>query len=465
MNIYITFLDYIALTLYAICLSGALGGVWIFWRSPGKLRLWGIALLAECVGAALLLTLMSGKYWSAEGKGVIDVGIRALAQVIASAFIPFGSGIAIVLVIGHLSLRLIESRYRVAGFLLPILLMPVIFTTSIIQLMKLTERNQPVSPDPAQAIQLPQHFNITVFKKGPVNIPTSLTFGPDNNLYVANYNGDIWAFSMTDDSSWRFATGFLNPVGLAWHENGLYVASHGKVSVLHDNNGDNIADKTVDLITGLPARLYPWHANNGVVFGPDGRMYFAVGSTTDAASETRQYAATILSAEPDGGDLQIVASGVRNPYRVAFNSGGDLFAIDNGPDSIAATPGDELNYIVDGGDYGFPEFFGLAPPASGTLSPVAVLPPHAGASGLVFYQSDQFPPEFSDNAFLTLWHLGQIYRIQLTKDANGDYASQVSIFVSGMLNPVDLAIGPDGSLYAADYGASIIYRITYTGDN
>jgi glucose/arabinose dehydrogenase len=213
----------------------------------------------------------------------------------------------------------------------------------------------------------------------------------------------------------------------------------------------------------MPARIYHFHANNGILFGPDGRIYFAVGSTTDADVETYQYAASILSVEPDGSNLRTYAVGVRNPYRMAFNSNGDLFATENGPNGLAVTPSDELNHIVEGADYGFPRYFGLAPPGSGTMSPVALFPPHASADGIVFYQDDQFPAEYFDNAFVTLLHFGEVYRVQLTRDARGDYTSRLSVFVTGLLNPVDIASGPDGSLYVIDFGQSVIYQISYTG--
>ena len=35
------------------------------------------------------------------------------------------------------------------------------------------------------------------------------------------------------------------------------------------------------------------HSNNGIAFGPDGRLYFGVGSTTNAEFETNNLAASI----------------------------------------------------------------------------------------------------------------------------------------------------------------------------
>lgn len=465
MPIYLSLIDYVALVIFTIYFAGVLFGARLFWKTPGRARFWGLALLLESAAAIVLLTLMSSKYWGTGAAGIIAVAIGPLFSSVTQVFLPLIVGAAIVSAIVYLFTLLSRTRYSLAALVLPCLLIPIFFAFSVQQLLLLTERNKPVVQEKPQEIVIAPGFQIERFMTEPAHNPTSITFGPDGNLYVANYNGDIWGINMTDGSSWKYSTGFRVPVGLAWKDGVLYVASHGKVSAVRDENGDQTGDSVKDIITGLPARLYPWHANNGVVFGPDGRLYFAVGATSDRSVETYEYASTILSANPDGSDLRTFATGVRNPYRLAFNSQGDLFATDNGPDSMDVTPGDELNHIVEGGDYGFPNAFGVPPPGSKSQGPVALLPPHSSADGLVLYQNDQFPAEYFDNAFVTLWHLGDIYRIQLAKAAHGTYTSRLSLFAAGLNAPLDLAVGPDGSLYVIDFNDSIIYRITYHGAN
>ena len=463
MPIFLTTIDHIALAVYMVYFGGILGGIWLLWRSSGKGRMWGVMLLFESLAAVVLLTLMSSRYWITGGKGIIDIGLRPLFEALTGIFAPLGIGIAIIATVIYLVIKLMQGRYKIIGFLLPCLLIPILFILSAWQLIVLTENNKPKIAELEKKLKIVPGFTINAFISEPVLNPTSMVFGPDNNLYVANYNGEIWGISLVDSTSWLYAKGFQVPVGLAWHENSLYIASQGKISVTRDTDGDKVADSFSDIIRGLPARLYPWHANNGIIFGSDGRIYFAVGSTSDSSPETSKYAATILSAEADGSDLRTFATGVRNPYRLALNSKDDLFATDNGPDTFAVTPGDELNQIVEGGNYGFPKYFAYPPPGSATLAPIALFPPHASADGLAFYQGDQFPPEYYDNAFVTLWHLGEIDRIQLTKDANGNYASRISVFVTGLHSPLDVAIGPDGSLYVGDFSTSIIYKISFVG--
>lgn len=73
---------------------------------------------------------------------------------------------------------------------------------------------------------------------------------------------------------------------------------------------------------------------------------------------------------PDGHTGFVFTKGLRNPYGLALDKSGNIFATDNGPDAPAAP--NELNYIVKGGDYGFPNYFGVPPAGSGTLGPVTI---------------------------------------------------------------------------------------------
>lgn len=459
------FIDIIALLLYTVALGGATGGAWLLVRGTGRQRIWSLVLLVESLAAAVLITFMSSKYWFGR-KEIIDVPLRPLLSVTTNVLLPILLGSGVILVTVYLVRRLSQSRYQLMGLLLPCLLIPVFFSISTLQLIALTERNKPVLPVVNPDVNVSPGFTITQFIKEPVNNPTALAFGPDNNLYVANYNGDIWAISTRDKSSWLYASGFSVPVGLAWHDGLLYVASHGKVSILYDKNSDHVADKVEDIITDLPARLYPWHANNGITFDSKGRLFFAVGATSNNSPEIHKYAASILSAQSDGSDLHVYATGVRNPYRLAFNSQGDLFATDNGPEGPEPVPGDELNQIIEGGNYGFPNDFAFPPPGSDSIAPIVVFPPHASADGLIFYQGSQFPPEYFDNAFVTLWNRGEIYRIKLFKDKDGHYSARPSLFMKGLKNPLDMAVGPDGSLYVSDFSNnSVIYRISFTGQD
>jgi glucose/arabinose dehydrogenase len=88
-------------------------------------------------------------------------------------------------------------------------------------------------------------------------------------------------------------------------------------------------------------------------------------------------------------------------------------------------------------------------------------PAHATPTGLTFYTGSTYPQEFFDNAFAALWTRGEVARIVLNKTPQGEYRASPSVWASGFLYPIDVVNGPDGNLYIADFGTSVIYRITY----
>src|SRR5262245_53711384 len=110
MPIILTSIDYIALGLYTVYLGGIIGGGWFVVRSSGKQRIWGLVLLIESAAAALLLTLMSSRFWVTGGNGIIDIGIKPLVTVVAIILTPLVAGILIVLGTAYLTIRLTKSR-------------------------------------------------------------------------------------------------------------------------------------------------------------------------------------------------------------------------------------------------------------------------------------------------------------------------------------------------------------------
>ncbi len=457
--------SFIALILYAVYAAVALAGLVVVLYKRDQNRWLGLSLVGLGLGAIALLTWMSSRYWL-DRQQIILIPLRPLVVTVGSVSIAIAIGVALTFV---LSRRLLADARSATWVLNLGVVLIFMIATGFVGTVVLVVRGQQAQPKVytpvnSSGVRVQPGFELTLFQKGPFHLPTSLRFGPDGRLYVSDYNGSIWAIPIKDNVAGApqvYADGFTEPVGLAWHGDDLYVASHGTVSFVRDSLKKGRADQRRDIITALPSRLYPWHSNEGLAFGPDGKLYFPVGSTTDASPETHPYAASILSSNPDGSDLRVFATGVRNPFALAFNAAGDLFATENGPDEFADTPPDALNYIVQGGDYGFPKYFGIPPVGSGTHVPIALFPAHASADGIAFYNGTQFPAEYRDNALIATWHQGQIYRVQLAKSANGDYLAHTSLFVTGLDHPLDLTVGADGSLYIASWGDDAIYRVSF----
>jgi glucose/arabinose dehydrogenase len=198
-----------------------------------------------------------------------------------------------------------------------------------------------------------------------------------------------------------------------------------------------------------------------------------LGSTCDACTELNPKSATILRFNADTGASEIFATGLRNPYDLAFHpSTGDLFATDNGRDDLGLdAPFEELNHIVQGGDYGFPNCWNDQgqTECENTIPAVAFFESHSSVNGLDFNKATNFPPEYTDNAFVSVFgswlkpnvQTG-IQRVVLTEQGD-TYTGEADWFVrfpQGVM-PLPLLFGPDGALYVGDYINDVIYRISY----
>ena len=100
----------------------------------------------------------------------------------------------------------------------------------------------------------------------------------------------------------------------------LYVSAQGYVSrlVVHDKR---VLSRS-RIVTRLP---FGRHQQDTIGLGPDGRLYLGSGSTCDACRERDRRSGAILSFGLDGSDVQIVATGLRNPFGLVFD-GDTLYA-------------------------------------------------------------------------------------------------------------------------------------------
>ena len=322
-------------------------------------------------------------------------------------------------------------------------------------------------------VELPPGFSF--IKYADMYRPTSLAFDTAGNLYATSVDTTIHVFSDLDgngrsDRDIIFSNGFNTPLGITVHPHtgDVYVSSNQKISVLRDTDGDLVADEAVNFVNNLPIGL---HQNDNLKFGPDGLLYIGIGSTCDACVETDPRSATIMRFDINTKQGEVFATGMRNPYDLAFHPvTGDLFATDNGRDDLGMdAPQEELNHIVQGGDYGWPDCWdeGVGSGCAGTKTAVAFFESHSSADSLTFYTGNRFPADYQHNAFVSI--LGSwlksgvktgVARVILTPDGDG-YRSEVSWFASWGGMPLGLTEGSDGALYVGDYINGGIYRISY----
>src|SRR2546423_874051 len=107
------------------------------------------------------------------------------------------------------------------------------------------------SPTPAEVHMLVPGFRV---EQLPVDLPNinNLRFAKDGRLFALAYDGHVYLLKDSNgDGLEDKATLFWDkdtisvPVGMVVADEGVYVSSHGKVSLLRDTDGDGKADAEV----------------------------------------------------------------------------------------------------------------------------------------------------------------------------------------------------------------------------
>jgi len=112
------------------------------------------------------------------------------------------------------------------------------------------------------------------------------------------------------------------------------------------------------VLTGLPKGRI--HNGGRLAFGPDGLLYAGTGDTGDTslAQDPRSLGGKVLRMTRDGEPAETAGSlvfslGHRNVQGLAFDEAGELYATEFGQNRF-----DEVNALVEGGNYGWPEVEG-----------------------------------------------------------------------------------------------------------
>lgn len=333
----------------------------------------------------------------------------------------------------------------------------------------------PASTVELEGAEVPQGFSLIKFAD--LYHPIAITFDTQGRLYATSQDGNVYILHDEDkdgraDSRVTFASGFYFPLGVAIHipTGDVYVSHQGRITVLKDTDNDDKADVQEIFAGNIPFGI---HQNDNLKFGPDGWLYIGVGSACKSCDDADPRSATILRFNIDTGESEVYAKGLRNPFDLAFHPvTGDLFATDNGRDDLGMdAPFEELNHIIRGGDYGYPDCWNKqdVPGCENTIPAVAFFEAHSSADGLDLYNGEKFPAEYRGNAFISIFgswlkpnvQTG-IQRVVLTPHS-ATYTGEPSWFIhfpEGVM-PVPLLFGPDDALYVGDYVNDAIYRISY----
>jgi putative heme-binding domain-containing protein len=260
---------------------------------------------------------------------------------------------------------------------------------------------------------------------------------------------------------------------------------------LRDTTGDGQFDQS-ELIIELKGGGE--HGPHGLVVGPDGKSLYLMGGNGTALPTNvnlRRPVATegfdrllppgfesakhsvegwVLRFDPDGGNRELLTSGLRNSYDLAFNQAGDLFTFDSDGEWDLGTPWyrpTRICHLVGGGEFGWRNGSAMWPEyLEDSVAPVVNIGP-ASPTGVAFGYGTKFPAKYQQAFFACDWTFATIHAIHLRPEG-ASYRAEVEEFVGGSGLPVtDIVAGQDGALYFAVGGrrlGSAIYRVRYVGE-
>jgi putative membrane-bound dehydrogenase-like protein len=271
--------------------------------------------------------------------------------------------------------------------------------------------------------------------------------GADRITILEDTDGDGHA-----DRAKDFVDGLNLATGLAIGYGGVFVAQAPYLLFYADRDGDDVPDGDPEvLLTGFG--LEDAHAlANSLQWGPDGWLYGAQGSTVTANIRGVTFQQGIWRYHPRAREFELFAEGGGNTWGLDFDRHGNAIAGTNWGDAA-------MLHQVQGAYYvkGFSKHGELQNPhAYGYFEHV----PYTGfkgghvTCGGIVYQGGSYPAQFHDQYIAAnvlsnaiYWHAIERRGSSFTNRFGGELLTTDD----HSFRPVDCTVGPDGSLFVADW--------------
>ena len=346
-----------------------------------------------------------------------------------------------------------------------------------------------VSVSAVSAATLPPGFTETSISG--LNNPTAMEIAADGRMFVCQQGGSLRVIKNGVLLSTPFLTlsvdetGERGLLGIAFDpnfvtNNFLYVyytvpstPRHNRVSRF-TANGDVVVPASETPILDLENLSSATNHNGGAIhFGPDGKLYVAVGENANGANAQTlsNRLGKVLRINSDGSipadnpffntaagnNRSIWALGLRNPFTFAFQPGTGRMIIND----VGEVTWEEINDGIAGSNYGWnvsegpttnPQFraplFAYQHGFSATTG--------CAIAGGAFYNPTtvQFPASFVGDFFFADLCSGWIRVFDPGTGTASGFATNIS-------NPVDLKVGADGSLYYLARGSNAVFRVQF----
>lgn len=359
--------------------------------------------------------------------------------------------------------------------------------------------NWPTIVHPPQNFQptVPPGFKVTVFAKGFVG-PRWLAVAPDGDVFVADSAaGEVivlhGAAPGGAESRTVFADHLNLPFGIAFHEDYVYIANTNEVARFRYDPSSSKRLGNAEHVLDLPGLGYNQHWTRSLAFSCDGhRLFVSVGSASNVKIEPDPRRAAVLVADPDGSNMRVYASGLRNAVGIACNpESGDLWATVNERDDIGDdVPSDYFTHVTDHGFYGWPYAYDGRHPddrvaprpdlVATMITPDVLLGAHVAPLQFAFYDQQKFPAEYWHGAFIAehgSWNrrIRSGYQVVFVPFRDGHPAGEATPFFSGFVpdpaakgvygRMVGIAVASDGALLISDDAEKLIWRVSYEPGN
>ncbi len=323
--------------------------------------------------------------------------------------------------------------------------------------------------------QLPDGFNRERVASG-LN-PTSIAIAPDGRILITEKNGKVRVIrdgNLVDEPLLTIEVDDTNERGLGhivlhpdFESNGFFYLYY-TVPVIKKNRvsrftaiGDNAIPGSELILLDLDETGSDIHNGGAMVFGLDGLLYISTGEGAQGwkSEDLGSTNGKVLRVDdmgvpsPDnpwynlntGRSNLVYAYGLRNPFTMTLNPfDGSIFVGDVGNNKF-----EEINKIEKGAFYGWPRVEGKS---NGEDLPDEYQDPfyqyehkdnYCCVAGASFYnpQVNQFPEMYSGILFYSDYCTGHIHMLDV------DSGLDKGIFLSDGDRVVDIAVGPDGSLF------------------
>jgi putative heme-binding domain-containing protein len=359
---------------------------------------------------------------------------------------------------------------------------------------------------PETGLRMPEGFQLTPLYKVPGEQGSwvSLTTDPQGRLIASDQYGKLYRITL--DAAGNLARVQAIQVdigrahGLLCAFGALYVMAHqgdGKPSGLYrvtDTNNNDEYDK-VELLREIGGEGE--HGPHAITLSPDGKsLYICAGNHTQLPeiSDSRVprnwqedqllprmwdaggHAVGIMAPggwvakiDPDGKSMELVSSGYRNEYDIAFDPNGELFTFDSDMEWDVGLPWyrpTRVCHVTSGSEFGWRSGSGKWPTYYPDSLPPVVDIGTASPTGVVFGTGAKFPAKYQHALYIADWSYGILYAIHLQPDGSTFRGEREVFCTAPGLAVTDLVVHPNGSMYFLIGGRqsqSALFRIDYRG--